>query len=317
MGKRADEIERALEVGIACFNVESAAELDRVDAVAQRAGTRAPISIRVNPDVDAGTHPYIATGLKDNKFGVAIEHAQALYERAAELPGVVLRGVDCHIGSQLTELAPFTAAVERVLALVDRLHARGIVLEHVDVGGGLGVTYRDETPPTPAAYAAAIRAQMAGRDLKLLFEPGRVIAANAGVLLTRVELLKPGYAADDKHFAVVDAAMNDLLRPALYGAWQAIVPVAGSSAAAARRWEIVGPVCETGDFLGRDRELALAEGDLLAVRGAGAYGATMASNYNARPRTAEIMVDAAAVHEVRARETVADLMRGERRLPTV
>ncbi len=315
VGKRADEIERALEVGIACFNVESEAELVRLDAVARRMGVRAPVSLRVNPDVDAQTHPYIATGLKDNKFGVAIEAAEALYARAQTMGGLAIRGVACHIGSQLTRIAPFQDAIARALGLIDRLRARGIAVEHLDVGGGLGVRYRDETPPAPAAYARAIRDCVAGRDLKLVFEPGRVLAADAGVLLTAVELLKSGTRRSDKHFAVVDAAMNDLLRPALYGAWQAIVPVIESATAAPKLWEIVGPVCETGDFLGHNRMLALAEGDLLAVRGAGAYGFAMASTYNARPRAAEVMVDGDAVYEVRARESIADLMRGERRLP--
>ncbi|MES1924130.1 diaminopimelate decarboxylase [Salinisphaera sp. T31B1] len=316
VGKRVDEIQRALEVGIACFNVESEAELDRIDTVARRLGCRAPISLRVNPDVDAQTHPYIATGLKENKFGVDFERAEALYVRAATLDGIDIRGVDCHIGSQLTRLAPFRDAVERVLALIDRLAERGIVIEHLDVGGGLGIRYRDETPPSPAEYAQTIGALVAGRDLKLVVEPGRVLVANAGVLLTRVELLKPGIAPDDKHFAVVDAAMNDLLRPALYGGWHEIVAVdQASTADEVRRWEVVGPICETGDFLGHERELALAAGDLLAVRSAGAYGFTMASTYNARPRAAEIMVDGEAVFEVRRRETIAELMHGEQRLP--
>jgi diaminopimelate decarboxylase len=315
VGKRVDEIERALEVGIACFNIESEAELERIDAVARRMGVRAPISLRVNPDVDAQTHPYIATGLKENKFGVDIDRAEALYARAAGMDGLAIRGVDCHIGSQLTNLAPFRDAVERVLALIDRLADQGIEIRHLDVGGGLGIRYRDEEPPSPAAYAENIRDLVAGRDLKLVFEPGRVLVGNAGVLLTRVELLKPGAKRDDKHFAIVDAAMNDLLRPALYDGWHAIVPVAENSDAMARNWEIVGPICETGDFLGHDRELALAANDLLAVRTAGAYGFAMASTYNARPRPAEVMVDGDTVHEVRARETIADLMRGEQRLP--
>lgn len=313
VGKRTDEIARALEVGIACFNVESATELDRINDIAAGMGKRAPVSLRVNPDVDANTHPYIATGLKDNKFGIAIDVAEALYHRAAELPHVDVTGVDCHIGSQLTSLAPFTDAVDRVLALLDRLAAAGIHIRHLDVGGGLGIVYRDERPPSPADYARAIAQRVAGRDLQLVVEPGRVLVGNAGVLLTRVELLKPGRAADDKNFAVVDGAMNDLLRPALYGAWQDIVPVAPGTQAT-RPWEIVGPVCETGDFLGRERELALTAGDLLAVRSAGAYGFAMASNYNSRPRAAEILVDGDRAHEVRARETIADLMRGERRL---
>lgn len=313
VGKRRDEIARALEVGIACFNVESEAELERINAVAGEMGRHAPISLRVNPDVDAGTHPYIATGLKENKFGVAIDTAEAIYHRAAELPHIDVTGVDCHIGSQLTTLAPFTDAVKRVLALVDRLAAAGIGIRHLDVGGGLGIPYRDETPPSPAEYAHAVGQLVAGRDLQLMVEPGRVLVGNAGVLLTRVELLKPGKQVDAKNFAVVDGAMNDLLRPALYSAWQAIVPVVQSQAEK-QAWEVVGPVCETGDFLGRDRDLALAEGDLLAVRSAGAYGFSMASNYNARPRAAEILVDGGQAHEVRARESVADLMRGERRL---
>ena len=315
VGKRVDEIERALEVGIACFNVESEAELERIDSVARRMGVRAPISLRVNPDVDAQTHPYIATGLKENKFGVDIGRAETLYARAAGLDGLSIRGVDCHIGSQLTQLAPFRDAVQRVLALIDRLAEQGIEIGHLDVGGGLGIRYRDEEPPSPAAYAENIRDLVAGRDLKLVFEPGRVLVGNAGVLLTRVEVLKPGAQAEDKHFAIVDAAMNDLLRPALYDGWHAIVPVTEASAAATRPWEIVGPICETGDFLGHDRELALDTGDLLAVRTAGAYGFAMASSYNARPRPAEVMVDGDAVHEVRARESIADLMRGEQRLP--
>lgn len=314
VGKRSDEIARALEVGIACFNVESAAELERIECIASDMGMRAPISLRVNPDVDAGTHPYIATGLKQNKFGIDIEQAEALYQRAANMAHVDVIGVDCHIGSQLTALAPFTDAVKRVLALIDRLAAAGINIRHLDVGGGLGIPYGDEQPPSPAAYAEAVGALVAERDLKLLVEPGRVIVGNAGVLLTRVELLKLGRQAEDMNFAVVDAAMNDLLRPALYSAWQAIVPVAASSGEQ-RGWEIVGPVCETGDFLGRERELTLAAGDLLAVRSAGAYGFTMASNYNARPRPAEVLVVDDQAHAVRARESVADLMRGERRLP--
>lgn len=318
VGKRVDEIERALEVGIACFNVESEAELARIDAVAQRMGVVAPISLRVNPDVDAQTHPYISTGLKENKFGIAIERAETLYAQAAERSGLAPIGVDCHIGSQLTTLAPFRDAVGRVLALIDRLAEHGIELAHIDVGGGLGVCYRDETPPTPAEYASAIADMLAGRKLKLILEPGRVLAANAGILITKVELLKPGAAETDKHFAVVDAAMNDLIRPALYDGWHRVVPVkTNAHGGQTRVWDIVGPICETGDFLAQGRELTLAEGDVLAVRTAGAYGFTMASNYNARPRAAEVMVVGDAVHEVRARETLADLMRGERRISLV
>ncbi|MES1937021.1 diaminopimelate decarboxylase [Salinisphaera hydrothermalis] len=316
VGKRVDEIERALEVGIACFNVESEAELARIDAVAQRLGVVAPISLRVNPDVDAQTHPYISTGLKENKFGIAIERAEALYAEAAERRGLNPIGVDCHIGSQLTTLAPFRDAVARILALIDRLAARGIELSHIDVGGGLGVCYRDETPPTPSEYASAIAEMLGDRRLKLILEPGRVLAANAGILITRVELLKPGASETDKHFAVVDAAMNDLIRPALYDGWHRVVPVkTNAHGGQTRAWDIVGPICETGDFLAQGRELTLAAGDLLAVRTAGAYGFTMASNYNARPRVAEVMVVGDTMHEVRARETLADLMRGERRLP--
>lgn len=317
VGKRDDEIARALEVGIACFNVESASELDRIDAIARAQGVRAPISLRVNPDVDAKTHPYISTGLKENKFGIAVDEAEALYREAATCEGLTLIGVDCHIGSQLTDLAPFQDAVKRLLALIDRLAEAGIRLAHIDVGGGLGITYNDETPPSPAAYAEVIRELVAGRDLKLLFEPGRVLVANAGVLLTRVLHLKPGQAETDKHFAVVDGAMNDLIRPALYDGWHRIVTVDETPTATPRAWDIVGPVCETADFLGQGRELAIAQSDLLAVRSAGAYGFVMASNYNARPRAAEIIVDGDQVHEVRARETLADLMRGERRLSSL
>ena len=317
VGKRDDEIARALEVGIACFNVESASELDRIDAIARAKGMRAPISLRVNPDVDAKTHPYISTGLKENKFGIAVDEAEALYRDAATRDGLKLIGVDCHIGSQLTDLAPFQDAVKRLLSLIDRLAEAGIRLEHIDVGGGLGITYNDETPPSPAAYAEVIRELVAGRDLKLLFEPGRVLVANAGVLLTRVLHLKPGQAETDKHFAVVDGAMNDLIRPALYDGWHRIVTVDETPTATPRAWDIVGPVCETADFLGQGRELAIAQGDLLAVRSAGAYGFVMASNYNARPRAAEVIVDGDQIHEVRARETMADLMRGERRLSSL
>jgi len=314
VGKRSDEIARALEVGIGCFNVESEAELQRINRIAAEQNRRAPISLRVNPDVDARTHPYIATGLKENKFGIPVEQAPALYRQAADMSHVDIRGVDCHIGSQLTELAPFTDAVRRVLALIDRLAADGIHIRQLDVGGGLGITYRDETPPSPRAYAEVIGALVADRDLQLVVEPGRVLVGNAGILLTRVELLKPAQIEGGHHFAVVDAAMNDLLRPALYDAWQAIVPVDANAAGEQRRWDIVGPVCETGDFLGRHRDLALTADDLLAIRSAGAYGHVMASNYNARPRPAEVLVDGATPHEVRSRETVADLMRGERRL---
>ncbi|MDX1593308.1 MAG: diaminopimelate decarboxylase [Gammaproteobacteria bacterium] len=312
VGKRGDEMAAALAAGIRCFNVESAAELERLDAVAAAANAVAPVSLRVNPDVDAGTHPYIATGLRENKFGIDVDAAFDLYRVAASLPHVAVRGIDCHIGSQLTSLAPFTDALTRVLALVDRLAEAGIALEHLDLGGGLGIRYRDEAPPEPSDYARALRPLLEGRDLELLIEPGRAIAGNAGVLLTRVEHLKATEAHD---FAIVDAAMNDLIRPALYDAWMAIEPVAPGPAAATRRVDVVGPVCETGDFLGKGRDLAVTEGDLLAVRGAGAYGFVMSSNYNTRPRAAEVLVDGATAHLVRDRETVADLLRGERRLP--
>ena len=312
VGKRGDEMASALAAGIRCFNVESAAELERLDAVAAAANAVAPVSLRVNPDVDAGTHPYIATGLRENKFGIDVDAAFDLYRVAASLPHVAVRGIDCHIGSQLTSLAPFTDALTRVLALVDRLAEAGIALEHLDLGGGLGIRYRDEAPPEPSDYARALRPLLEGRDLELLIEPGRAIAGNAGVLLTRVEHLKATEAHD---FAIVDAAMNDLIRPALYDAWMAIEPVAPGPAAATRRVDVVGPVCETGDFLGKGRDLTVAEGDLLAVRGAGAYGFVMSSNYNTRPRAAEVLVDGATAHLVRDRETVADLLRGERRLP--
>ncbi len=299
-------------MGIRCFNVESEAELERLDRVAGELGVRAPVSLRVNPDVDARTHPYISTGLRENKFGINIEAAEAVYRRAHQLPHLEVLGVDCHIGSQLTETAPFVDALERVLALVDRLADQGIHLSHLDLGGGLGIRYRDETPPEPADYARAIDAALGTRDLELLVEPGRAIAGNAGVLLTRVEYLKH---TAHKNFAIVDAAMNDLLRPALYDAWQEIVPVVPRGDTAACVYDVVGPVCETGDFLGKGRELALAEGDLLAVRSAGAYGFSMSSNYNSRPRAAEVMVDGDRHHCVRERERIPDLFALERRLP--
>jgi diaminopimelate decarboxylase len=311
VGKRDDELRRALELGIHCFNVESAEELERLNAVAGAMKRRAPVSLRVNPDVDARTHPYISTGLKENKFGIDIAAAPALYARAAALPNIAVTGVDCHIGSQLTATAPFVAALERVLALVDGLAAQGIALRHIDIGGGLGITYDSEVPPSPAEYAGALAERLKGHRLKVLIEPGRAIVGNAGVLLTRVEYLKH---TPHKNFAIVDAGMNDLIRPALYEAWQAIVPVT-ERAGEAVRYDVVGPVCETGDFLGRDRALCLATGDLLAVRSAGAYGFSMSSTYNSRPRAAEVMVDGDKMHVVRARESVEDLMRGEAVLP--
>jgi diaminopimelate decarboxylase len=311
VGKSRDDMRRALEVGVHCFNVESDVELERLQQVAAEQGVKAPVSLRVNPDVDAQTHPYISTGLKENKFGVSIDVAERVYARAAALPNLDVVGVDCHIGSQLTQLEPFLDALERLLALVDRLAARGIHIKHLDLGGGLGVRYRDEEPPLAGDYIAAVRERLAGRALALVFEPGRSIVANAGVLLTRVEYLKH---TEHKDFAVIDAAMNDLIRPALYQAWMDIVPVR-PHAGEARRYDLVGPICETGDFLGKDRELALAEGDLLAVRSAGAYGFVMSSNYNTRGRAAEVLVDGAAVHLVRRRETLDELYAGESLLP--
>jgi diaminopimelate decarboxylase len=312
VGKTPAEMARALQLGIHCFNLESAAELEVLARVAAELGRVAPVSVRVNPDVDARTHPYISTGLRENKFGLTAGDALELYQRAATLPQIEIIGLDCHIGSQLTEISPFLDALRRLLALVDELADRGIDIRHLDLGGGLGVRYRDEQPPAVAEYIGALRREVAGRDLQLVFEPGRSIVANAGLLVTRVEYLKrtPGH-----DFALVDAAMNDMLRPALYQAWLDIQPVRPHSDGVTARWDVVGPVCETADFLGKDRELTLAQGDLLAVFGAGAYGFSMSSNYNSRGRAAEIMVDGDRVHLVRARETFADLIRGERRLP--
>jgi len=312
VGKSTAEMAEALRAGIHCFNVESAAELERLDRVAGELSLRAPVSLRVNPDIDAGTHPYIATGLSENKFGLPIGEARACYARARAMRHIDIRGVDCHIGSQLTALAPFQAALQRVLLLIAELRADGVPLRHLDLGGGLGVRYGDENPPPPADYVAALRRHTDTLGLCLLIEPGRSIAASAGVLLTRVEYLKENQS---RHFAIVDAAMNDLLRPALYQAWMAIEPVTPRHDAPERRYDVVGPVCETGDFLGRGRSLRLAAGDLLCVRGAGAYGFTMSSNYNSRPRAAEVMVAGDRFHVIRDRETTADLLRGERPLP--
>ena len=311
VGKRRDEIERALEVGIRCFNIESLPELELIEAVAQAHGVNAPVSLRVNPDVDANTHPYISTGLKENKFGVSIEDARTAYQRAAESSHIDVHGIDCHIGSQLTEIAPFVDALERVLVLIDQLSESGISLKHLDMGGGLGIRYRDEVPPEPAQQAAALVERLQGRELEILIEPGRAIAGNAGILLTEVLYLKH---SEHKNFAVVDAAMNDLMRPSLYSAWQEIMPVQQkpeAPSASVHTYDVVGPVCETGDFLGKDRELALDPGDILAVRSAGAYGFSMSSNYNTRPRAAEIMVDGTSAVVVRERETIGQLMQGE------
>lgn len=313
LGKQEAEIRRALTLGIACFNVESDAELDRISAVAAAMGKKAPVSLRVNPDVDAQTHPYISTGLKENKFGVDIAAARAIYRRAAQLPGIDIVGVDCHIGSQLTSTTPFLDALDRVLALVDELAADGIVVRHLDLGGGLGVRYRNETPPEPAEYIAQVLAKTGSRPLPIWMEPGRAICANAGIFVTRVEFLKNN---GHKHFAIIDGAMNDLIRPALYGAWQEIVAVQPRhDHTPVQAYDVVGPVCETGDFLGKERELALAPGDLLAVRSAGAYGFVMSSNYNTRGRAAEIMVDGDQAHVVRRRETVPELFALESLLP--
>ncbi|TVP88738.1 MAG: diaminopimelate decarboxylase [Pseudomonadaceae bacterium] len=312
LGKTAAEIRRALEVGIYCFNVESAPELERLQQVAAELGVKAPVSLRVNPDVDAGTHPYISTGLKENKFGIDIADAAAVYRHAASMPNIAIHGVDCHIGSQLTEVSPFLDALDRLLILIDELAAEDICIQHLDLGGGLGVTYADEQPPSPGDYLRQVRERLGDRQLTLLFEPGRSIVANAGVLLTQVNLLKP---TAHKNFAIIDAAMNDLIRPALYSAWMGIDPVRPREDSPTQVWDIVGPVCETGDFLGKDRELALAPGDLLVVRSAGAYGFVMSSNYNTRPRAAEVLVDGSQQHLVRRRETVAELFAGESLLP--
>lgn len=311
VGKTREDMRRALEVGVHCFNVESTDELERLQSVAAELNVRAPISLRVNPDVDAGTHPYISTGLKENKFGIAIADAEDVYVRASQLPNLEVIGVDCHIGSQLTTLEPFIDALDRLLDLVDRLGDCGIHLHHIDLGGGVGVRYRDEEPPLVADYIKAVRERLAGRDLGLMFEPGRFIVANAGVLLTRVEYLKH---TEHKDFAIVDAAMNDLIRPALYQAWMDVTAVRPRDGVA-RPYDIVGPICETGDFLAKSRELVLAEADLLAVHSAGAYGFVMSSNYNTRGRAAEVLVDDTQAFEVRRRETVAELFAGESLLP--
>ena len=313
VGKREDEIRFALEVGIRCFNVESESELVRLDRIAGEMGVIAPVSLRVNPDVDAQTHPYIATGLKENKFGIDIHAAEEVYVQAAALANLRVTGIDCHIGSQLTDLAPFIDALGRVLTLAERLGEIGIPIAHLDIGGGLGIRYTEEHPPEPAAYAAAMSYQLGDRPYEIMLEPGRAIAGNAGVLLTRVEYLKEN---GKRHFAILDAAMNDLVRPALYQAVQDIVPLIRNTEAEPARYDLVGPVCETGDFLGKGRQLALREGDLLAVRGSGAYGFTMSSNYNSRPRVPEVMVDGDQVHLVRERETVASLYAGESVLPS-
>jgi diaminopimelate decarboxylase len=311
VGKQPWEMALALEKNIRCFNVESQAELVTLNRVAQEMGTVANVSIRVNPDVDAQTHPYISTGLKDNKFGIDIREAPTVYQQARDLANIDVVGVDCHIGSQLTDIAPFLDALERILALIDELETMGIGIRHLDLGGGLGVRYRDETPTPTADYLAAISARLGNRPLELILEPGRSIAANAGVFLIRVEYLKHN---DHKNFAVVDGAMNDMIRPALYSAWMKLEP-AKERREGGKTYDIVGPVCETGDFLAKDRTLALSPGDLLCLFSAGAYGFTMSSNYNSRGRSAEVMVDGDDVYLVRQRETFDDLVRGEQILP--
>ena len=312
VAKTAAEMRRALEVGVHCFNIESIPELDRLNAVAGDMGLKAPISLRVNPDVDAQTHPYISTGLKENKFGIDIEQAVAVYQHAASMEHIAIKGVDCHIGSQLTTLEPFLDALDRVLALVDRLAEHEIIIEHLDLGGGLGVVYNDEQPPQVDTYIKAVKEKLAGRNVSLSFEPGRSIAANAGVLLTTVEFLKP---TEHKNFAIIDAGMNDNIRPSLYQAWQRVLPVNQHGDADSETWDLVGPVCETGDFLAKDRELALNAGDTLALMSSGAYGFTMSSNYNSRCRPIELMVDGEHTYVIRQRETLDDLMLGEQLIP--
>lgn len=313
VGKTEVEMQAALNAGIFCFNVESASELNRLNKVASALGKVAPISLRVNPNVDAKTHPYISTGLKNNKFGVAYEDALNIYLQAAAMPNIAIHGVDCHIGSQITELSPFLDAFDRVLLLVDALEQHGIAIQHIDAGGGIGICYSDETPPEFNAYAAAMLTKLGDRNIKLVFEPGRALVGNAGILLTKVEYIKHTEA---KNFAIVDAAMNDLMRPALYDAYHDIKVVhPRNDQTSALTYEIVGPVCESGDFLGHDRTLSLAEGDLLAIMSAGAYGMSMASNYNTRPRAAEVMVDGGQCHVIRKRERIADLFALEEILP--
>jgi diaminopimelate decarboxylase len=311
VGKRSDEIDLALEKGILCFNVESESELHRISGIAAGRKQTARISLRVNPDVDPKTHPYISTGLKESKFGVPFEDALRLYRDARGLPGIEITGVDYHIGSQITEIAPFLDALDKLLGLVAQLESEGIRLHHLDLGGGLGIRYREESPPEPPTYLAAVLQRLAGRPEAILLEPGRALVGNAGLLLTRVEYLKHGA---QRNFAIVDAAMNDLMRPALYDAFHDILPVR-SRAQTPRRYEVVGPVCESGDFLGHERDLAVAEGDLLAIMSAGAYGMSMSSNYNTRPRAAEVMVDGSDLHLIRDREKVAQLFSLERLLP--
>lgn len=312
VGKRPDEMRAALAAGILCFNVESEAELKVLNQVARDMNKTAPVSLRVNPDVDAKTHPYISTGLKENKFGIPFEEAEAVYVLAQSLGNISISGLDCHIGSQLIDLEPFVEACGKMLGLLDRLEARGLQIDHLDLGGGLGISYSRETPPPARAYVAALRACTSHRKQRILIEPGRALVGNAGLLLTRVEYLKH---TPHRDFAIVDAAMNDLMRPALYDAYHEILPVNGTKSSSAKPYQVVGPVCETGDFLGHDRHLALSPGDLLAIMSAGAYGMSMSSNYNTRPRAAEVMVDGDQCHLIRERESVEQLTAGERLLP--
>ncbi|WP_020561249.1 diaminopimelate decarboxylase [Thiofilum flexile] len=312
VAKKASEMRRALEVGIRCFNVESEAELERLNQVAGEMGKIAPISLRVNPDVDAKTHPYISTGLKDNKFGIAFDEAERVYIKASQLPNLRVEGIDCHIGSQLLSLTPFMDALDRLLVMAERLKTKGVHIHHIDLGGGLGVRYNEETPPLPSDYTKRLMQDERLKQYEILMEPGRAITANAGVLVTEVEYLK---LAEHKNFAIIDAGMNDLIRPALYQAWMKIIPVIENPARETRTYDVVGPVCETSDFLGKERELAIQAGDLLAVRSAGAYGFTMASNYNTRPLAAEIMVDGNKAYVIRERETIASLYENEKILP--
>ena len=312
VGKTESEIRTALEANILCFNVESEQELERIDRVARAMGRKAPVSMRVNPDVDAKTHPYISTGLRENKFGVAYEDAPRLYLKAAEMPGINITGIDFHIGSQLTEVSPFAAALDKVLEFVDSLAVRGIKLSHIDVGGGLGIRYNDEAPPKVNEYLSPLLSKLGERKLKVLVEPGRSLVGNAGLLLSQVQYIKQ---SSDKNFVVVDAAMNDLMRPALYEAWHDIVPVITPPAGNVATYDIVGPVCESGDWLGRARDLSVTQNDLLAIMSAGAYGMSMASNYNSRPRPAEVMVDGDKMHLIRPRETTDALFASERKLP--
>ena len=312
VGKREDEILAALKIGIRCFNIEVSDELDRINRLAGQLGVIAPVSFRVNPDVDANTHPDISTGFKENKFGIDIEQALTEYRRAAAMSHINIIGIDCHIGSQLTETRPFLDALDKILELVAVLKADGIHLHHLDLGGGLGIRYNEEEPPEPADYIAAVLKRLGKTDFEILLEPGRAIVGNAGILVTQVEYLKP---TAHKNFAIVDAAMNDLVRPSLYNAWQEIIPVNQQSNATEQVWDIVGPVCETGDFLGKDRALKLSQGDLLAIRSSGAYGFSMSSNYNSRPRVAEVMVDGDQVYLVRERESIAQLLASEHLLP--